>query len=78
MKIAHAPPAHRGVTMIMGVGAADVAACPPYQDAIKGAGMASAAVWALGVLTGSKHLRHVGFGGALASLGAHMLARSDR
>lgn len=79
MKIAHAPAAHRGVTMIMGVGADDeLAACPPYGRAIQTAGALSAGVWLLGILVGSNTARNMGFGGALAAFGAHMLAKGPR
>ncbi len=76
MKIARAPAAHRGVTMIMGVGAADeLAACPPYDKAIKTAGALSVAAWVVGMVVGSNTIRNIGFGGALAVFGAHMVAR---
>jgi hypothetical protein len=79
MKIARAPAAHRGVTMIMGVGAADeLAACPPYDQAIKAAGAVSVGVWVVGMFLGSSTIRNIGFGGALATFGARMVARGGR
>ena len=80
MKISHAPAAHRGVTMIMGVGAVDEAlvACPPYDRALKTAGLLSVGVWALGMFVGSNVIRNMGFGAAVATFGVHMVARSGR
>ncbi len=79
MKISHAPPAQRGVTMIMGVGADDeLAACPPYASALKTAGALSVGVWLVGMFLGSNTVRNLGFGGAVATLGAHMLGRGPR
>ena len=80
MKISHAPAAHRGVTMIMGVGAVDeaLAACPPYDRALKTAGMLSVGVWVLGMVVGSNVIRNLGFGGAIATFGVQMVARGGR
>lgn len=78
LDLAFGPPAHRGVTTLMSVGADDpatpTAVGTPLDDYTRKGIWVAGAVAAAGVVFGSGLLRNVGLGGAAALLGARWLA----
>lgn len=76
LDLAYGPPARRGVTTLMSVGADDpISPLPTLDDYARRGTFASAGLCLLGFLIGSQTLASVGFGGAAALAGARWLAK---
>lgn len=71
MQITYGPPAARGVTQLMAVGAADFEETATDR-AVQNGGLLALAIFGIGVLSGSKTVRHLGLGAA----GALFLVRA--
>jgi|SRR5271154_991944 len=65
MKIAYGPPGERGVTTLMAVGDADIDQTPTDQAVRVGAWI-GVATFGIGIIAGSKTIRNLGLGGAIA------------
>lgn len=74
MKISYGPPAARGVTQLMAVGAADFDQTATERAMSKG-GLLALAVLGIGLVTGSRRARDIGLGAAVAIYGVRMVAR---
>lgn len=72
MQVSYGPPAQRGVTSLMAVGAVDIDESATDQR-VRGGSYGALAVAALGVLMGSRTIRDVGIGGAVALFAIRLL-----
>ena len=76
LDLAFGPPARRGVTTLMSVGADDpVTPVPTLDDLARRGAFLSGGVCLLGFLAGSQTLASVGFGGIAALVGVRWLAK---
>lgn len=74
MKISYGPPAARGVTQLMAVGAADFDPTPVDRAVARG-GLLALAVLGFGLVTGNRGARNFGLGAAVALYGVRMVSR---
>jgi hypothetical protein len=76
-QIEYGPPGHKGVTQIMGLGAAsDVAALVPKDTAARNTGLLAAATWLGGLVIGNNTAKNIGIGGLLAVAYIQVLKRA--
>ena len=74
----YGPPGHKGVTSIMGIGAADIEPTN-YGASLMRVGVLAGVLWVAGGIIGSNTLKNIGIGGAGALLAAFFLAkRADK
>lgn len=71
--ISYGPPGHRGVTQLMAVGADELEG-GQLDAAVRTGGLASLALWGVGLLTGSRAVQHIGIGAGLALFGVQLVA----
>lgn len=74
MKVSYGPPAQRGVTQLMAVGAADLED-GVTDHAVKIGTAIAGGVWLLGLLAGSNTMKTAGLGAAVALLGVRYASR---
>lgn len=73
--LAFGPPGHKGVTTLMSVGADPLGADDTVEANVRTGGYLAAGLWLVGVATGNRALRRLGFGAAVALFGVQVLAR---
>lgn len=76
MEVRYGPPGHKGVTQLMSVGSDDLE--PRTKKVLRTASLLSIGVWALGLLSGSKAMKNVGFGAGLAAFGTRVALERAR
>lgn len=74
MQITYGPPAARGVTQLMAVGAADFDQTA-VDRAVSRGGLLALAVFGIGLVTGSRRARDLGLGAAVALYGVRLVSR---